>query len=224
MKLIAILSLCALASCVPKPPSPPASYRAQQHVPASPPAQPVVDALRQAAAAADRSTAINAASSDSLAAQSTALRAGIVATLSESDRLRKQKTANEAELNNLWSLLTAETQRANELFAAAEKHRENMATEMQLRHALQTHIDSMQTAITNITTENQAIRLQLADAEAGSQSSHAAAEGLAAAAAKSQSAADTARGKITVWRNIALASSGLLALIITILILKPRFL
>ena len=57
------------------------------------------------------------------AAQTTAsdLRTGITRALDEADRLRKQKSATEAELTNMWSILTKEKENTARLFNQLEE-------------------------------------------------------------------------------------------------------
>ena len=49
------------------------------------------------------------------------LRGGLETAVNEADRLRKQKTANEEELNRMWAILTKEKERAAQLWNQLEE-------------------------------------------------------------------------------------------------------
>jgi chromosome segregation ATPase len=152
------------------------------------------------------------------------LKAGISRATAEADRLRKQKAATEKELDSLWQMLTAENLRAAELFAEAERHRLAAAEERRLRTLAGKALDELQGNLNAVMSERALLRIQLADAEAGSHAAHLAASEQHKAASKAQAAADRAKGAISVWRNIAFGFIGLSAILILVLIYKPRFL
>jgi chromosome segregation ATPase len=222
MKHLAAIACLALAACAPK--APPANYRPQSPVPEAASPQPFVDGLREANDRADSVSSANAARGETVAREAATLKAGISKATAEADRLRKQKAATEKELDSLWQMLTAENARAAELFAEAERHRLAAAEERRLRTLAGKALDELQGNLNAVMSERALLRIQLADAEAGSHAAHLSADQQHRAASKAQAAADRAKGAISVWRNIAFGFIGLSTILILILIYKPRFL
>jgi chromosome segregation ATPase len=228
MKTLIHITLCLLflwcVSCAPKAVPLPPGYQPQAPVPQAEDAMPYVDGLRDAHALADAASAINANRSSHVARETATLRAGISKATAEADRLRKQKAATESELDGLWQLLTHENQRAVALFEEAEKARDGMAEERKLRAEANAKLAPLQRAIVDISNEAKALRLQLADAEAGSKKAHQSADQFSKLAAADKARADKAEGKISVWRNIAFGACFLSLVLILWLAFKPRLL
>jgi hypothetical protein len=78
-----------------------------------------------------------------------------------------------------------------------------MIEERRLRAEANAKLAPLQRAIVDISNEAKALRLQLADAEAGSKKAHQSADQFSKLAAADKARADKAEGKISVWRNIA---------------------
>jgi chromosome segregation ATPase len=228
MKTLIHLTLCGLllwcVSCAPKAIPLPPGYQPQAPVPQAEDAMPYVDGLRDAHALADAASAINQARSDNVANQTATLRAGINKVTAEADRLRKQKAATEEELDSLWQLLTHENERAIALFAEAEKARDGLIEERRLRAEANAKLAPLQKAVVDISNEAKALRLQLADAEAGSLKAHQSAENFAQLAAADKARADKAEGKISVWKNIAFGAVFIALVLLLWTIFKPRIL
>lgn len=106
MKYIPILFALLFASCAPK---------------AIPTAR-IVPVPQSVARVAPRAAVVHS-KVEAAAVTSADLRTGIQRAMEEADRLRKQKTASEAELTNMWSILTKEKEAAANLFNQLESAR-----------------------------------------------------------------------------------------------------
>lgn len=118
MKTYLTLALLPIAGCAPK------AIPVANVAPAPRPVEAVAPAARQA-----REDSLRAGEASSrlegkvaeLQRTTGELRAGMSGATQEADRLRKQKTATEKELDGLWQLLTASDEHAKRLFAEVEQ-------------------------------------------------------------------------------------------------------
>jgi hypothetical protein len=219
--LIIVFVCLWLASCAPPKAVPVPNYRPQAPVAEAADPQPFVDGLRHATADADRKAAINQERADALSKQTVTLKDGINKATAEADRLRKQKSATEKELDALWQLLAKEQTHALNLFNEAEKHRVSTIEERQLRKVAESKLQSMQTVVSKSYDEVVGLRLQLKDAEAGSKNAHESAAKFSQLAAADKARADKLEGAKTVWRNIAFGGIAASVVLLAFIIFKP---
>jgi chromosome segregation ATPase len=149
---------------------------------------PLVDQVQADTTAARETAAKLENKVDDLHRATATLRAGITTATAESDRLRKQKAATEAELDGLWRMLTNEQAGAAALFrevesskALAEQHRlQRMVAEKRIeelakaaaagdaeRFALRQNHDAMASQIEAARKTEAELSAKLAKAEKG---------------------------------------------------------
>lgn len=200
MRLASLLFLASLfASCAPKAVVIPPMVRITAPEKA-PDVAPALRDARKAAADADKKGDQARASVASVSREATGLREGLQAAVVEADRLRKQKTASEAELDGMWRSLEALTARNLFLEAEAAKAADALEHEKALRRgAADAMIYAEQLALQKQTEANQ-LRLQLIDSEAARAASHQASEAMAKAVAAANERADKQAGELRLWR------------------------
>lgn len=221
MKPVLLIIVCALTSCA----TPPAvAPFIKQTLPAeSADISPALGAARDAAARADAANDLSREHISTIQRETTTLRQGLQAATAEADRLRKQKTASETELDHLWQSLQNLTTRNLFLEAEAQAATDSLAREKSLRLLAGEALTSAQTLARGKESEATQLRLQLIDSEAQREAIHSTSAALAKAATQHQSRADKLSGEIRLYR-IVLGISALLFLLwlITKFFLPPR--
>jgi chromosome segregation ATPase len=82
------------------------------------------------------------------------------AATAEADRLRKQKAANEKELDGLWQLLTASDEHAKRLFAEVEEAKAAAEAQRQQRQVAEVRLNELAQAAIARDTETLELRDQ----------------------------------------------------------------
>lgn len=166
----------------------------------APDVSPALKEARKAAAAADERSDEARDRVASVSREASGLREGLQAAAVEADRLRKQKTASEAELEGMWRSLEALTVRNLFLEAEAAKAEEALKHEKALRRgAADAMIHAEQLALQKQGEADQ-LRQQLADSEAARAVVHESAQALGEVAAAANAKADQATGELRLWR------------------------
>jgi len=224
MKPLAAILAIAIAACAPKAVPVPDTYRPGAPVPVAQDAAPRVSELRDAHSKADEQGAVVDANADRIGTQAGTLAAGMRQIQAEADRLRKQEAASKKELDDLWQALVTETMRAIELHEESDRLRGALATERDLRRKTYARIEPLELAVREGNQERLQLRMQLADAEKAAVAYSAQVQSQHKAYLDAKATADTLKGKVSVWRNIALVCGSIALAAILIIIFRPRFL
>jgi len=156
---IAILTACTAwlaPSCAPTPKAIVVAPPPQTSAPVAP---LVVQAKQEAAAARETAHKLET-KVDAMVVTTAALRTGLQAATSEADRLRNQKTATEKELDALWRMLTAEQDRAAEMFNQVEASKALTIEATRQRLVAERGMDALAIAATASDIEKANLRAQ----------------------------------------------------------------
>ena len=222
MKLFVPLILAVITSCAPSSPLVPPFVK--QTLPAqAADISPALNAARDAATKADAAVDLSRGHITTITRETTTLRQGLQAATDEADRLRRQKTASEAELDGMWQSLQALTARNLFLESEAQAAADSLAREKTLRHTASEALTTAHALARGKESEATQLRLQLIDSESQREAIHTTSAALAKAVAHHQSRADKLAGEIRLYR-IALGIAALLFLLWIIIkfLLPPR--
>ena len=200
IRLSSLLALALLASCAPRPGTVP------KHVPLDPPprARAVeVAPVRQAAAAASREGAVAGAKVEKIAAEVKALETHLDAAVAEADRLRKQKSASERELDLMWENLTKIHQRHDALSLEAQGAKAALDRQKLLHAAAETEIAKLEQAVRAAGVEVALLRSSFTTAEKLRAGTAEALDTANASAAAHLTKAQKLSGEVRVFRILA---------------------
>ena len=189
-----------LASCAPRPGTVP------KHVPLDPPpkARAVeIAPVRQAAAAAHREGAVAGAKVEIIAAEVKALESHLDAAVAEADRLRKQKSASERELDLMWENLTKIHQRHDALSLEAQGAKAALDRQKLLHAAAETEIAKLEQAVREAGVETALLRSSFTTAEKLRAGTAEALDTANASAAAHLTKAEKLSGEVRVFRILA---------------------
>lgn len=190
----------------------------------TPDASPALRDAQRAAADADAKADAARDQVGNVSREAKTLREGLQAAVVEADRLRKQKSASEAELDGMWRSLEALTVRNLFLEAEAAKAADSLMHEKALRRGASDALRAAEVAVVKKEGEATELRLQLIDSESMREASHAAHGALAKVAADQQSRADKLSGEMRVhWIGHAITGLIIIGLVL-LMVIKPRFL
>ena len=200
IRLSSLLAFALLASCAPRPGTVP------KHVPLDPPprARAVeVAPVRQAAAAASREGAVAGAKVEQIAAEVKALETHLDAAVAEADRLRKQKSASERELDLMWENLTKIHQRHDALSLEAQGAKAALDRQKLLHAAAETEIAKLEQAVRAAGVEVALLRSSFTTAEKLRAGTAEALDTANASAAAHLTKAQKLSGEVRVFRILA---------------------
>ena len=200
IRLSSLLAFALLASCAPRPGTVP------KHVPLDPPprARAVeVAPVRQAAAAASREGAVAGAKVEKIAAEVKALETHLDAAVAEADRLRKQKSASERELDLMWENLTKIHQRHDALSLEAQGAKAALDRQKLLHAAAETEIAKLEQAVRAAGVEVALLRSSFTTAEKLRAGTAEALDTANASAAAHLTKAQKLSGEVRVFRILA---------------------
>jgi hypothetical protein len=166
------------------------------------------EADSQSAVTEERVARARSAADDAKAKMKTALE--------EADRLRKQKSASENELLNLYNQLVAQDQKVGSILTDLTSAQTSLATERRLRKEANDLMTDMRSKIAIRDAETVMLRAQLEQSNAQSDAYYASAKDTAAKLQKAQQDVGIAEGQVKTWRNIALTAGGILLLLVLI--------
>ena len=200
IRLSSLLALALLASCAPRPGTVP------KHVPLDPPpkARAVeVAPVRHAAAAAHREAAVAGAKVEKIAAEVKALESHLGAAVAEADRLRKQKSASERELDLMWENLTKIHQRHDALSLEAQGAKAALDRQKLLHAAAEAEIAKLEQAVREAGVETALLRSSFTTAEKLRAGTAEALDTANASAADHLAKAQKLSGEIRLFRILA---------------------
>ncbi len=195
-----ILSACLLASCAPEPGTLP------RHVPLEipPKARPVeTAAVRSSTAAAMREGTLASARVEKIAAEVRTLETHLDAAVTEADRLRKQKSADERELEQMWQSLTKIQQRHDALHTEAEGAKQALDRQKAAHARTGRELAVLEKAARDLGIEAALLRSNLSTAEKLRASTGQALESANASAAAHLKKAQSLGGELRVFRIAA---------------------
>ncbi len=220
MKFILVPIFFLFAACAPKavivpPYVPTAPVEKREEV------APIVDDLRDRTAEADARAAAARARLDAVSRESRTLREGLESAVTEADRLRKQKTATEEELTNLWASLQESLARNLFLEKEAEDAVREAEAERLARVRVSESLARLQEAARQKDAEAAQLRRDLDHSQAVAKGLHLTAADAAGQAQAAQAKASAATARANTWFKLFLSATGLL--IVAVFVIFQRF-
>ena len=210
--LLRFLPLCALlfASCATKPPVAVPVARVLPVVQAAKSVADSADKASNAGRAADDQSTITANKVAAVKKESAQLKQSLDSAVTETKRLRQQKSATEQELVDLLNTLQQASTRNLFLEKEVEEAQHSVVQERELRRLANVALVDLQAAARAKDREVELLRNNLTIAVGDAEAQGAANRALAAQHDKAQTALGVATGRVKVWRGLFLTTAGLI--------------
>lgn len=220
-KLIPVVALIvALTSCIHKDVNPIITPVKPKAPAESVSAAPTADKVERKTAEADSQSAVTEERVARAKSAADEAKAKMRTAVEEADRLRKQKSASENELLNLYNQLVAQDQKMGSLLTDLTGAQSSLFTERKLRKEASDLLALTRVQIAERDAETTMLRAQLAQANAQTDECYKNAQAAADSLQKVSERAATEAGRTKTWRNIAVVEMVILLLIFGLFLTK----